>query len=250
MLKRQSVFLPVPPELSTKNDHDVTNAAFSLSDAVRILLVDDHLILRSGLRMLLEKQPGFAVVGEAANRQEALEIAAREKPDIVLLDLDLGDEQGLDFLPDLLEVTDGKARVLLLTGSHDAESHARAVRTGALGVVHKERAPDSLITAIKKVHAGEVWLERTMVATALTGIWARPQEDPEVEKIASLTPREHEVIALIGQGLRNQQIADRLVISEATVRRHLSAIFEKLEVSDRLDLVVYAFQHEVVKPTR
>ena len=230
---------------------DDVKRATSNSDAVRILLIDDHPIVRAGVRMLLEKKPGYTVVAEAECKQQAIDAAGRERPDIILLDVGLGAESGLDFLAELIKVTENQSRVLLLTASCDTETHARAVRIGALGVVTKERAPEVLLTAIDKVHNGEAWLERTVVATALTGIWqGGAEQDPVVEKIASLTPRENDVIALIGEGLKNQQIADRLFLSEATVRRHLGSIFLKLEVSDRLDLVVFAFQHGLVKPLR
>jgi DNA-binding NarL/FixJ family response regulator len=140
---------------------------------------------------------------------------------------------------------------MLLTGDADTQKHALAVRQGALGVVLKERAPDVLLRAIEKVNQGEVWLERSMVATALTGIWKSqqaPEVDPHAEKIASLSERELEVIDLIAKGLKNQQIADALFISESTVRRHLSSIFTKLEVNDRLELLVYTMQHGIIKP--
>jgi DNA-binding NarL/FixJ family response regulator len=225
---------------------------FSLSCA-RILLVDDHVIIRAGLRMLIETRRGFEIVGECDNRCDALALAEEKCPDIILLDLALGEENGLDFLSELLETTKGKSRVILLTGDHDSQKHAQAVRLGALGVVLKDRAPDVLLRAIEKVSLGEVWLERNMMATALTHMWQSQQPvtlDPEAEKIASLTEREREVIELIAKGLKNQQIGDALFISEPTVRRHLGSIFAKLDISDRLGLLVYAFQHNILTPPK
>jgi DNA-binding NarL/FixJ family response regulator len=184
-------------------------------------------------------------VGEAANCTDALAAAAGKQPDIILLDLDLGEESGLDCLPELLTVTSG-ARVLVLTGVRDSQLHRRAVHLGALGVVLKEKAAEVLLLAIAKVQAGEVWLEGTMIASVL-GDLTRPREvqssNPKMANIASLTGREREVIALIGQGLRNRQIAERLFISETTVRHHLTSIFAKLGVADRLELVIYAYRH-------
>jgi DNA-binding NarL/FixJ family response regulator len=202
--------------------------------------------------MLIDSQPGITVVGEATNRADALAVATREQPDVILLDLDLGGEVSLDSIPDLLAVT-SKARVLILTGIHDAELHRRAVRLGAVGLVLKDRAADILLEAISKVHAGEAWLEPAMVAKVLsdmTRAQATPQHNTERMKIAALTEREREVIGLIGEGLRNKQIAERLFISEATVRHHLTAIFAKLGVADRLELVIYAYQHDLVKLPR
>jgi DNA-binding NarL/FixJ family response regulator len=223
------------------------------SDTVRILLIDDHVIIRAGLRMLIETRKGYEIVGECDNSAEAVALVDTERPDIILLDLDLGEENGLDFLSEMMEVTQAKSRVILLTGDRDPQKHAHAVRLGALGVVLKDRAPEVLLRAIEKVNEGEVWLERGMVATALTGIWKCQQQAPvdsESQKIASLTEREREVIDLIAKGFKNQQIGDALFISEPTVRRHLGSIFAKLDITDRLGLLVYAFQHSIITPPK
>ena len=215
--------------------------------AIKVLLVDDHAMFRTGLRLAIESRPGIKVVAEAANRAEALEAAAREAPDIILLDLDLGDDNGLDLLPDLAAISNA-GRVILLTGMRDPEAHRRAVRMGAVGLVLKEHAMETVLKAIEKVNAGEAWLDRTMIATILRER-AHPDAEPEpnadTAKIASLTDRERQVIRLIGEGLKNKEIADRMYISEATVRHHLTSIFNKLGVSDRLELVIYAYQHRL-----
>jgi DNA-binding NarL/FixJ family response regulator len=222
------------------------------SAPIRIIVIDDHAIMREGLRLLIERRPGLVVVGEAANRAEALMLVAREQPDIILLDLSLRGENGLDFLPELLAAASA-TRVIVLTGLHDPELHQRAVRLGALGVVLKEQAGELLLKAIEKVQAGEAWLDRTMTAAVLTTL-VRPQApepvDPEALKVASLTAREREIITLIGEGFKNRQIASRLAISEATVNHHLTSIFAKLKVPSRLELVVYAYRQGLVKPTR
>ncbi len=217
--------------------------------SVRILLVDDHAIIRAGLRMLIETRPGFQMIGECDNHADAVALAARERPDIILLDLDLGEESGLDFLDELLKVTQAKSRVIVLTGDRDPRKHTRAVALGALGVVLKDRAPEVLLLAIEKVTKGEAWLEPHVMATALTNLWQNrqaPRADPETEKIASLTEREREVIELVAKGYKNQKIGEILFISEPTVRRHLGGIFSKLEVADRLELLVYAIEHGIV----
>src|SRR5262249_22823457 len=131
---------------------------------IRILLIEDHTIVRAALHMLLENSPGLRVVGETASRSEALSLAAHEQPDVILLDLDLGGSSGLDLLPELLAVA-SSARVLILTGVRDPEQHRQAVRLGAVGLVLKERSTEILLKAIEKVHAGEVWLGRTVVRT-------------------------------------------------------------------------------------
>lgn len=212
----------------------------------RVLIVDDHLLVRAGLRMLIE-DAGMKVVGMAANRSEALDLGARESPNLILLDLDLAGEDGLSFLPDLREAAKN-ARVLVLTGVRDPEKHRRAVRLGAMGVVLKDQAVEVLIKAIAKVLAGEVWLDRMTMGNLLNEMTKKDSgRDPEQDKIDSLTAREHQVIALIAEGLKNKQIAERLFISETTVTHHLSSIFSKLGVSDRLELVIYAFGHKIAR---
>jgi two-component system, NarL family, nitrate/nitrite response regulator NarL len=210
----------------------------------RILFVDDHALFRSALRLLIEKELKPAVVYEAANRAEALE-GMKVHPEVILLDVDLGAESGLDFLPELLEVG-GDARVVVLTSASDPEIHRRAVLLGAVGLVRKVEVARVLIEAIRKVCAGEVWLGSSLIASVLTEIGhaRRVQKaDPETIKIASLTVREREVIALVGEGLRNKRISERLFISTATVRHYLTSIFSKLNVTDRQMLIVYAYQH-------
>jgi two-component system, NarL family, nitrate/nitrite response regulator NarL len=221
----------------------------ALVQSIRILLVDDHKIVCTGVRMLLESHPGLEVVGEAYCRADALAMAAQEQPDLIVLDLDLGGDMALDCIPNLLTVAAG-TRILVLTGIHDPDLHRRAVCLGAMGLVLKDKAADVLLQAIEKVSAGEVWIERSMMAEVLNGLSRAGQAqepNPEAAKIAKLTAREREVIALVGEGLRNQQIADRLYISATTVRHHLNAIFTKLKIPDRLALVMYAYRHELAR---
>jgi DNA-binding NarL/FixJ family response regulator len=215
--------------------------------AIRLMLVDDHELFLAGLRLLLRAEPDLEVVGEAHNCIEALDVA-RERPDVILLDLMLGAENALDFLPDLLEAAGG-ARVLVLTAIPDHETCVRAVSLGAVGVMDKVEAPDALLKAIRKVHLGEAWLNRSMVARAMMQLQARRtgKLDPDAAKIASLTARELEVIAAIGEGFRNKQIGKRLFISEKTVRHYLTSIFEKLDVGDRFALMIYAYQQGLAK---
>lgn len=211
----------------------------------RVLIIDDHALVRAALRMLIESQPGVVVAGEASGLEDALRITDREQPDLILLDLDLGDAKGIDLLPQL-HAAAPNTHVVVLTGVRDPQVHRQAVRLGAVGLVLKEKAAEVLLQAIDKVCAGGVWLDTVLIADVL-GEMTRPKSkratDPEEVKIASLTAREREVIELVGQGLKNQTIADRLYISEATVRHHLTSIFSKLDVEDRLQLAVYAFRH-------
>ncbi|HSE98883.1 MAG TPA: response regulator transcription factor [Blastocatellia bacterium] len=213
--------------------------------AIRIMIVDDHAILRAGLRMLIEAQSGMVVAGEAGNRTEAIAVASREQPDIILLDLDLGGTNSLDFVRDLA-ATAPEARLIVLTGVRDQEQHRRAVHLGAMGLVLKDRAADMLIKAIDRVHAGEVWLDRSMMATVLAEMTVLSEEKrlaPESAKIAQLTVREREIIKYVCQGLKNKQIAEQLFISEATVRNHITSILAKLELTDRFDLALFSYRH-------
>jgi two-component system nitrate/nitrite response regulator NarL len=217
---------------------------------IRIVLVDDHAVMRAGLRMLIESHPGMKVVGEAADAAAAVAVTTRERPNIILLDLDLGDDNGLDCLPNLLAAA--PVHVLVLTGVSDYEVHRRAARLGAMGLVHKAKAAEVVLKAIEKVHAGEIWFDRSLLGGMLNDLsraGRQNKNDPEATKIASLSPREREVVALICEGLKNRQIGERLFISETTVSHHLTSIFGKLGVTDRLELVVYAYTHGIVKPT-
>jgi two-component system nitrate/nitrite response regulator NarL len=217
--------------------------------ALKVLIVGDHSLLLAGVGMLLDNQPDMKVLARTAARSEALELAARESPDLILLDLDLASEDVTILLPELREAAKN-ARVLVLTRVTDPEVHRRVVQLGAMGVVLKHQTPEVLFKAIRKVHAGEVWLDRTSMGNVLHEMTRKKPpdpHDPEAPKIRTLTDREHQVIALIAEGLKNKQIAERLFISETTVTHHLSSIFSKLEVSDRLELVIYAFAHNIAR---
>ena len=230
-------------------DSPIAIMSAATSEPIRILIVDDHAVVRAGLRMLIEQNPAMKVIGVAGNRSEALAVAASEQPNMIILDILLGDEDGLTFLPELREAATN-ARVLVLTGLRSSESQRRAILAGAMGVVLKEHAAEVLIKAINKVHQGEVWLDRSTMGGVLDEITQAPGIDPEKAKIASLTDREREVMALIAEGLKNKQIGQRLFISETTVTHHLSSIFSKLDVSDRLELIIYAFRHGLAQVPR
>lgn len=217
--------------------------------SIRVVLIDDHSVFRAGLRMLIESRTNIRIVAEATNREEAVRQVSEMQPDVILLDIDLGDDNGLDVLPELL-LAARQARVLLLTGLRDPVVHRRAVRMGAMGVVSKDTSIETVTTAIKKVHSGEVWIERSVVASVLKEL-VHPasghQDDSDERKIASLTAREREIVWLTGEGLRNHTIAERLSLSEATVRNHYTSIFNKLDVADRVELVIYAYRHRLAK---
>jgi len=215
---------------------------------IRIVIVDDQLVVREGLRMLLENHPGMKVVAMAGTRSEAVELVARESCDLVIVNLELGGYSALSLLPQLRE-TAQNARVLVMTALRDPETHQKAARLGAMGVVLKEDAADLLLKAIEKVYQGEAWLDRLTLGKLLWQLSShdKGELDPQRKKISSLTERERQVIILIAEGLKNKQIAERLFISPTTVTHHLSSIYSKLGVTDRLELVVYAFANKLAK---
>ncbi len=198
--------------------------------------------------MLIEQHQGTKVVAMASTRAEALEILEREIIDLIILDLELGGYSTLPFLPQLREAAK-TGRILVLTSARDSETHQQAAELGAMGVVLKEEAADLLLKAIEKVHQGEAWLDRVTLGSLLWRISHHDKEslDPRVKRIATLSVRERQVIALIAEGLKNRQIAERLFISPTTVTHHLSSIYSKLGVSDRLELVIYAFANKLAK---
>ncbi len=217
---------------------------------IRIIIIDDHEVVRAGLRALIKKRSTMQVVGEASNAADALAVTAREQPDIILLDLDLDPDSGLDLLPKLLAVA-SNVRVLVLTGTQDYEAHRQAAQLGAVGLVHKKKAAEVVLKAIEKVDAGEVWFDNSLIMSLLAEV-SRSREskkrDPQAKSIATLTAREREVITLVGEGLKNKQLAERLFISETTVSHHLTSIYNKLGVCGRLELLVYAHAHGLAKP--
>jgi DNA-binding NarL/FixJ family response regulator len=224
------------------------------AETIRVLIVDDHKIIREGLRDLIEGRRGMTVVGDVGNRADALRAAARERPDVVVLDLDLGAESGLSLIPELLAASEDSS-IIVLTGLRDTEKRDRAMELGAKGMVLKEEGAAELLSAIEKVHrTGEYWLEPGAAKRLLGRGRSRAVEktDPEAAKIATLTEREREIIALVGEGLENKEIAERLrpVVAEATVRNNLSAIYSKLNIQGgRLGLLVYAYKHGLVSPS-
>jgi DNA-binding NarL/FixJ family response regulator len=216
---------------------------------INILLVDSQNLLRAGLRLILETEPKFRVVGEASSREEALE-GARLRPDIIILNLNSDGEPDLDLLSDLSITAEG-ARVLVLISDFDFELRRRIVRFGVKGLVQKTESPDRLIAAVTSVYAGEVWLDPRTVSHVLDDLLQAgevKQTNSLLNNGVRLTGRERDIIALIGEGLKNKQIAERLCISEPTVRHYLTSIFEKVGVKDRQGLIVYAYQRGLAKP--
>jgi len=214
---------------------------------IHILLVDDHKTMLWGLERLIQAEaPAFTLVGSASDGAEATALCARHTPDIVLLDLDLKGSSSLEFLPALL--ANGRTRAVILSANRDQATLVAAVKLGARGVVSKEAPTEDVLAAIRKVHGGELWLDQSLMQALLGQLVApAPAADPQAARIASLTAREREVVSLIvqGQGAMNKELADRVFISERTLRNHLTTIYQKLDVANRLELYVYATKHNL-----
>ena len=215
--------------------------------AIRILLVGEHLLVRQGLRMVLEKHPDLTVIAETGDPDEAAALVARERPAIAIVDT----EAHFDRHRVITELTSAKSapRVLVLAATADADEHRKAIRSGASGVVLKQQAGEVLVKAIRCVHAGEVWADRTTTALLLQELrngQARPLDpDSDAARIASLTPRERDIVSRVAQGHGTNRIAREMFISEKTVRNHLASIYAKLLVCDRLELALYAVKHRL-----
>jgi DNA-binding NarL/FixJ family response regulator len=200
--------------------------------------------------MLLEAHPDLAVVGEAATINEARLLTEQARPSIVLIDPGL---RGADLgVISELKADDAGLRILLLTALDDADQHRHAIRSGASGVVLKQQAGEILVKAVRRVHAGEVWADRSTTARALQDLWdgpARVDPDSDRARIASLTIRERQIVSLVASGLSTNKIGDRLCIADKTVRNHLASIYAKLNVSDRLELALFAVKHQLAAPS-
>ncbi len=210
---------------------------------IRVFVVDDHPVVREGVSMLAASAPDLEVVGKAASGAEALARVAAAAPDVVLLDLDLGAEDGAALVPELL-LRAPRARVLVLTGVRTQPRHEAAVLAGARGLVRKEEAAEVILRAIRHVHAGELWFPRTLLDAALqrSRASARGAAAPD-----QLTERERALVTLVAAGHRNAEIARRLHLSEKTVRNQLSAVYAKLGVPDRLQLMIHAYRLGLVR---
>ncbi len=214
--------------------------------SIRLLLVSRHTLIRTALVRLIEERSGFPVIGAVGTRPQALALAAQHAPDVILLDPQRDTDLWLDAIGALTAAAGPHARVLLLTELTDGELHRQALTHGARGILDLDHPPETLFRAIERVHAGELWMERRLMAELLSSIGGRL--GAAGARMDTLTPREREVVQLVSEGLRNKQIAERLSVADVTVRHHLTSVFSKLDVSDRLSLVVFAFHHGLAHP--
>ena len=207
---------------------------------IRVVLVDDQALFRAGIRMLVASQPDLEVVGEAGNGQEALDVVRSSRPDVVLMDIRMPVMDGLTATAEILARPEPPRIVMLTTFDLD-EAAARAIRQGASGFLLKDADPEFLLAAIRTVHAGS----SVIAASATRDLFAHFSDAPKPvpPQFADLTDREKEIFALAARGLSNAEIAAREYLSEATVKTHISRILTKLALRDRVQLVVFAFEH-------
>jgi DNA-binding NarL/FixJ family response regulator len=209
---------------------------------IRIVIADDHPIFRDGLRKLLSLEDDFEVVGEAKDGNEVIEIMREKEPDVLLLDLRMPGLDGLSVLQNL-KTSGCRSRIIILTASEDKNEFVQAMKLGCSGIVLKQTATELLYKSIRKVHAGEIWLDSHTTAAVMRQ-FASPGRinsgDRKGRERSPLSQREREIVALVAQGFKNKEIAEKIFISEQTVKNHLHNIFDKLGVSDRLELALYA----------
>ncbi|MBM3756936.1 MAG: response regulator transcription factor [Acidobacteria bacterium] len=213
---------------------------------IRIVIADDHPIVRDGIRRLLSMEPDVDVVGEAGDGRGVLDIVHETDPDVLLLDLRMPNLDGLGALQ-TLQQTNKRTKVIVLTASEDKNEFVQAMKLGCSGIVLKQTAPELIVKSIRKVSAGEIWLDSHTTAAVMRQ-FATPGSEMAASGSGSakgrerspLSTREREIVALVAQGYKNKEMAEKMFISEQTVKNHLHNIFDKLGVSDRLELALYA----------
>lgn len=228
----------------------MTNIRSAEQKPIRVMIVDDHKSIVWGLQRLIESsQPRMEVVAMATSCSEMLDTLVAASPDIILLDLDLNGESAIDAMADVVRLS--SAQILVLTGIRDPVIQQAAIMHGARGVVGKDESADVLLLAIERVYAGEVWINRQMMGKVLSAISSGAVNDtnrnPETARIDSLTPREREIVRIVvkNRGAKSIEIAEAMHISEHTLRNHLTVIYDKLNLRNRLDLFAYAVEHRL-----
>jgi two-component system, NarL family, nitrate/nitrite response regulator NarL len=215
---------------------------------IRVLIVDDHTLFRSGIKLLLQRQEGFEVVGEAGDGLEGVKRAKQLKPDVILLDLHMPGTSGLEAIPILREVVP-QSEVIMLTVSEDAEDLLDALRAGARGYLLKNIETDFLLESIRRAAAGESVMSSQMAGKLADTLRTLQNNSSKSESsLGKLTSREREIIILLASGASNKQIARTLDLAESTVKIHVQGILRKLNLASRVQAAVYAVEHGLVAP--
>ncbi|UBU16502.1 response regulator [Nonomuraea gerenzanensis] len=213
---------------------------------IRIVIADDQAMVRAGLRMVVESDPGMEVVGEAADGREAVSVARRTRPDIVLMDISMPRLDGLAAAKELLDAP-APPKVITLTTFDTDENLYAALRAGTSGFLLKVSPPEQLLEAIRVVHSGDALLDPAVTSRVIATFAGRAEPRP-APALAELTPRELEVLRLLARGLTNAEIARELYVGEATVKTHVARVLMKLSLRDRAQAVVFAYETGVVRP--
>lgn len=216
-----------------------------MANEIRLLLADDHAVVRSGLRLLLEAQPDIVIVGEVENGADAIRRTTDLRPDVVLMDIEMPGMNGIEATR-RIKAESAKTAVLALTMYEDDQYFFEMLRAGASGYVPKRAAPDELVSAIRAVSRGEVFLYPSLAGRLVQDYLQRRDLEAQEPAVDELTPREQEVLTLIAQGLSNGEIGAQLVISAKTVDRHRENIMRKLNLHNRVDLVKYALRKGLI----
>ena len=217
----------------------------SLARKLRIVIVDDHTLFREGLKTILETEDDIEVVADVESAEDIVELVWQTRPDVLLLDIRMPQGNGLDAVPAVLRISSG-TQVLVLTASDEKEEHVRAFKLGAKGVILKDSARQTLMQAIRTVCRGEVWMDPRMSGALAEELSHMGDGDPiSTRQENGLTERELEIVRLVASGYKNKEVGTTLSISERTVKTHLTNIFQKLGVRDRVGLVMYALKHGI-----
>jgi two-component system response regulator NreC len=215
---------------------------------IRLLLVDDHEVVRSGLRMLLESQEDMLIVGEASTARQAIQLAQEIHPDIILMDITLSDFSGIEATRQLQKLG-CPARIIALTIHEDEQFFFEMLQAGASGYVPKRAAPNDLMFAIRTVNSGEVYIYPHLAKLLVNDFLSRTKDEPaQQETFNDLTPREREILIALASGESNEEIAEKLSISRHTVARHRENLMRKLELHNRSELVKYAIRKGLITP--
>lgn len=217
---------------------------------IRVVVVDDQALVRAGFRLILQTEPGIELVAEAADGGEAISVVRSTNPDIVLMDVRMPRMDGLESTRRILSMgLEPPPRVVMLTTFNMDEYVYEALKAGASGFLLKDVEPERLVDAIHGIAAGDTLLSPSITARLIEAfLQKRPAKAGPNKAVRSLTARELDVLALVAQGLTNAEIAVRLVIGDATVKTHVASILGKLELRDRVQAVVFAYEHELVSP--
>ncbi|GIE35412.1 DNA-binding response regulator [Actinoplanes italicus] len=213
--------------------------------SIKVVIADDQRMVRAGLRMVIETEPDIVVVGEAGDGAEAVMVARRVRPDVVLMDIAMPRQDGLSATGTLLG-SPNPPRVIVLTTFDSDENLYRALRAGASGFLLKVSSPEHLITAIRVVAAGEALLDPAITTRVIAAFAGQPGPLPPPE-VGGLTPREAEVLRLVARGLSNAEIAAALTVGEATVKTHVARVLMKLNLRDRVQAVIFAYESGLVR---